>query len=187
MKIKKLFAVLSAAMLGCCALGGTAFAEEAEPVDYSQYQLGDITMDGVVDVDDAQLALQCCADSYAEVTYRSATYEQQLLACAKGFITVGYREYPDTGESENTYHIVEVEDAQSILEYYVDAIAKKTDQTFDEWISADAQSQEVFANEYNRWPHEPSEELVPYIKTVDGEEKILYYYSKSGYAVKVRE
>ena len=53
MKLKKLFAFLSAGVLCCCALGGTAFAEETEPVDLSQYQMGDITMDGIVDLDDA--------------------------------------------------------------------------------------------------------------------------------------
>ncbi|MBR3269101.1 MAG: hypothetical protein IKI58_10335, partial [Oscillospiraceae bacterium] len=58
MKLRKLFAFLSAAVLGCCTLGGTAFAEETEPVDLSQYQMGDITMDGQVDLDDAQLALR---------------------------------------------------------------------------------------------------------------------------------
>ena len=57
MKLKKLFAFLSAGVLCCCALGGTAFAEETEPVDLSQYQMGDINMDGVIDINDAQLAL----------------------------------------------------------------------------------------------------------------------------------
>lgn len=36
MKTTKLLAILSAAMLGCCAMGGAAFAEEAEPLDLTQ-------------------------------------------------------------------------------------------------------------------------------------------------------
>ncbi len=129
MKIKKLLAILSAAMLGCCALGGTAFAEETEPVDYSQYQLGDITMDGEVDVDDAQYALTiytqmlACHDVIAKGWY---TEEQIALGNVDG-------KYLDTGD--DWLLPVGVDDAQLILMYYTDKLAQKVgQQAADEYI-----------------------------------------------------
>ena len=185
MKKTKLFAVLSAAMLGCCAMGGTAFAEEAEPVDYSKYQLGDINLDGEVDVDDAQFALQCYSDSLAHQRFKSAPYEQQLLACSKGFIIISHREYPDTGETEDVPRVLDVDDVNPIMKYYVNHLAKKTDQTYEAWLDSNAIFQQSFTNYYNRYKHEPSTELFPHTEKVDGEEKVIYYYSRA-YAVKVR-
>ena len=122
MKKTKLFAVLSAAMLGCCAMGGTAFAEETEPVDYSQYQLGDVTLDGVVDVDDAQYALQiyvdmlACHDVIAKGWY---TEEQIALGNVDGEFSEG---------CDGSLLPVDCVDCQLILMYYTDKIAQKIGQ-----------------------------------------------------------
>jgi len=129
MKKTKLLAVLSAAMLGCCAMGGTAFAEVAEPVDDSQYQLGDINLDGEVDVDDAQYAqtiftqMLACHDVIAKGWY---TEEQIALGNVDG-------KYLDTGDG--WLLPVDVEDAQLILMYYTDKLAQKIgQQAADEYI-----------------------------------------------------
>ncbi|MBQ8921362.1 MAG: hypothetical protein IJ060_04275 [Oscillospiraceae bacterium] len=118
MKIKKLLAVLSAAMLSCCALGGTAFAEETEPVDYSQYQLGDITMDGKIDIEDAQLALQIYTDLLA-----------QRDIFASGYITKERLALGDVDGIDEyicgTVSPVSIEDAYLILCYYSDRLCEK--------------------------------------------------------------
>ena len=122
MKKTKLFAVLSAAMLGCCAMGGTAFAEVAEPVDYSQYQLGDINLDGEVDVDDAQYAqtiftqMLACHDVIAKGWY---TEEQIALGNVDG-------KYSDT--CDGWLLPVDCDDVQLILRYYTDKLAQKIGQ-----------------------------------------------------------
>ena len=122
MKKTKLFAVLSAAMLGCCAMGGTAFAEETEPVDYSKYQLGDVTLDGVVDVDDAQYALQIYADMMVGQDYIAKgwyTEEQIALGNVDG-------KYSDT--CDGWLLPVDCDDVQLILRYYTDKLAQKIGQ-----------------------------------------------------------
>ena len=129
MKKTKLLAVLSAAMLGCCAMGGTAFAEEAEPVDYSKYQLGDITMDGVVDVEDAQLVLDC--------------YTRFLLRCdmvSRGWITEGQLALGNVdGREESASGIISpvtVEDALIILQYYSHTMTGKySGMTIEEYVA----------------------------------------------------
>ena len=130
MKIKKLLAILSAAMLSCCALGGTAFAEETEPVDYSQYQLGDVTMDGVVDVEDAQYALQIYADMMVGQDYiAKGWYTEEQIALGnvdgKTYVT-----------KEGFLVSVDVEDVQLILMYYADKLSQKIgEQAAEEYIS----------------------------------------------------
>ena len=120
MKTKKLFAILSAAMLGCCALGGTAFAEETEPLDLTQYQMGDINIDGEVDVEDAQIALQLYSDYLAgysaDESYQRAgiTAEQAKL----GDIV---------SESAATDCLNDLSDAFYILSYYADSLSKKSE------------------------------------------------------------
>ncbi|MBQ8921144.1 MAG: hypothetical protein IJ060_03160 [Oscillospiraceae bacterium] len=182
MKTKKILAIFSAAMLACCALGGTAFAEEAEPVDYSQYQLGDITMDGKVDAEDAQLALNCNVRALAELP-QLIPYEQQLLACFKGYVVIQHREYMNTDKTVDMTTVLGIEDAQPILQYYVQSLAEKTDLTCAEWIQSNENLQEVYAEMYNRYRHEPSEQLSPYYHKYTPE--YSYYYCT--YAVKVRD
>ncbi|MBQ8920553.1 MAG: hypothetical protein IJ060_00110 [Oscillospiraceae bacterium] len=121
MKIKKLLAILSAVMLGCCALGGTAFAEETEPVDYSQYQLGDINLDGEVDIEDAQIAQQFYTDYYlakkplgTTLASHGITEEQLKLGDIINYTNV--TDYPVT-----------IEDAYLILSYYTDQLSLKAE------------------------------------------------------------
>jgi len=131
MKKTKLFAVLSAAMLGCCAMGGTAFAEEAAPVDYSKYQLGDITMDGEVDIEDAQLALQCYTLSLAELQ-QHIPYEQQLLGCVKGYTVTKIIEDEDGNIVKQNPFVLDLIDSMIILVYYADSLAEKGTAGFNE-------------------------------------------------------
>ncbi|MBR3269100.1 MAG: hypothetical protein IKI58_10330 [Oscillospiraceae bacterium] len=127
MKLRKLFAFLSAGVLGCCALGGTAFAEETEPVDLSQYQMGDINMDGQVDLDDAQLALRTYVFMLAQKDVKEClgvTEEQIKLADVISYST-----------EKNSY--LDAADAQVILEYYTDQLSEKsTADTISEFIQA---------------------------------------------------
>ncbi len=125
MKLRKLFAFLSAGVLCCCALGGTAFAEETEPVDLSQYQMGDITMDGIVDLDDAQLALKTYVFMLAQKDVKEClgvTEEQIKLADVIRYST------------EKNSHL-DVADAMVILEYYTDQLSGKyTVESITEYI-----------------------------------------------------
>ncbi len=129
MKKTKLLAVLSAAMLGCCAFGGTAFAEETEPVDYSQYQLGDITMDGVVDVEDAQVALQIYTDRLALIDVIAKghyTEEQIALGNVDGI----------TDDIFGILSPVSIDDAYFILLYYSERLSeKKPEMPLDEYVA----------------------------------------------------
>ncbi len=119
MKKNKLFAALSAAMLGCCAMGGTAFAEETEPVDYSKYQLGDINLDGVVDVEDAQIALRLYTEYLAGRTVEES--------CLRNGITAEQAKLGNiVNETYSGDELVTVEDAFLILVYYNDRLCGKT-------------------------------------------------------------
>ena len=93
MKKTKLLAVLSAAMLGCCAMGGTAFAEVAEPVDDSQYQLGDINLDGEVDVEDAQNAVRIFTQMlvHHDIIAKGWYTEEQIAQGLGTQTTTGYK------------------------------------------------------------------------------------------------
>ena len=144
MKLKKLFAFLSAGVLCCCALGGTAFAEETEPVDLSQYQMGDITMDGIVDLDDAQLALKCYVHSLAGKELL-IPYEQQLLGCIRGYVQT--ERVVDENDQVLFINqiIIDVTDAQEILDYYVATLAKSTELTLEEYVAQDEVEQNVIA------------------------------------------
>ncbi len=149
MKIRKLLAILCAAMLGCCAFGGAAFAEGTEPVDYSQYQLGDITMDGVVDVEDVQLALDCCTDSLALRPFYHIPYEQQLLACAKGFVVLYHIEYAQEDRTRDSIEVITIAEVQSILQYYAQCgLAKKSDLSYEQWVETSENDQAAFARIY---------------------------------------
>ena len=57
--MKKILAMLSAAVLGCCMLTAPAFAaDEAAQETEQTYQLGDVDMDGEITAADAQLVLR---------------------------------------------------------------------------------------------------------------------------------
>ncbi len=186
MKIRKLLAILCAAMLGCCAFGGTAFAEGTEPVDYSQYQLGDITMDGVVDVEDAQLALQCFTEALAHQPFKYIPYEQQLLVCARGFTIKTHWVYPQENSSFDITYIIDIEDVQSILNYYSDSLSNKTTLSYEEWIKADQRMQDYYAALYESVVTDP--EHIWYSDQTDpetGERTVLWYNSST--VQKVRE
>ncbi len=120
MKLKRLFAFLSAAVLGCCALGGTAFAEETEPAATQEYQLGDITMDGEINIDDAQLALSVYTWMLSHVDpvqKHFVTEEQLALGNVDGIERLVFgRTAP-----------VDLNDALFILYYYNDTLAYKTE------------------------------------------------------------
>ncbi len=127
MKIRILFAILCAAMLGCCAFGGTAYAEETKTLDLTQYQMGDINLDGEVDVEDAQIALIISAHNLAQrapETYLDSlgiTEEQMLL----GDVIRDARESADR---------IDADDAQQILIYYCDKLSgKSTGETIGEY------------------------------------------------------
>ena len=118
MKKTKLLAVLSAAMLGCCAMGGTAFAEEAEPVDYSKYQMGDINLDGVVDIEDAQLVQK----------YYTVTLAKWPLDTTLAFLNITEEQLVLGDIVREQYYVVDtvyVVVAQLILCYYTDKLCDK--------------------------------------------------------------
>jgi hypothetical protein len=134
-------------VLCCCALGGTAFAEETEPAAPQEYQLGDITMDGQVDLDDAYMAQACFTEQlagygsslYSDVKFNGEVvpYEQQLLGCVKGY-SVLYQEEDSEGNvifSQDC--VVDLSDAFVLLYYYVDTLAEKTEASFSEWLEDD--------------------------------------------------
>ena len=176
MKLNKIFAILSAARLGCCALGGTAFAEEAEPVDYSKYQLGDINLDGEVAIDDAQLALQCYADALANRPFVNIPYDQQLLACAKGFVVSTHVVYPQEDRTVETTRVITIEEAQDILNYYCECVlAKKSDLSYEEWIAAQEDQQAIFSAMYNEYVNNP--EYTAYGTDFETGERYVWYHS----------
>ncbi|MBQ8921509.1 MAG: hypothetical protein IJ060_05030 [Oscillospiraceae bacterium] len=185
MKTTKLFAVLSAAMLGCCALGGTAFAEEAEPVDYSQYQLGDVTMDGKVDIEDAQLALQCYTDALAYRPFDYTPYEQQLLACVKGFVVSYHIEYAQEDRTRDSIEVITIEEVQSISEYYVQCgLAKKSDLPYEKWLESQELDQAAFARIYQDAVN--ASEFTVYSTDRNSGERYVEYYGTAT-VQKVRE
>ncbi|MBQ8921363.1 MAG: hypothetical protein IJ060_04280 [Oscillospiraceae bacterium] len=123
MKTTKLLAILGAAMLSCCALGGAAFAEETEPVDYSQYQLGDITMDGVVDVEDVHLmadAYTYCLAWKNPVEYGIVTEQQIKLG------NIDRQSFIETNKHGDTIEFpIDLSEALCVLMYYTDSLAQK--------------------------------------------------------------
>ena len=127
MKKTKLLAALSAAMLGCCAMGGTAFAEETEPVDYSKYQMGDINLDGEVDIDDAQIALRL----YTEYLVGRTVEE----SCLRNGITAEQAKLGDIVSYKGTDLSNDLSDAFYILSYYADNLSRKNvGETVSEYV-----------------------------------------------------
>jgi len=127
MKKTKLLAVLSAAMLGCCAMGGAAFAEETEPVDYSKYQMGDINLNGEVDIDDAQIALRL----YTEYLVGRTAEESYL----RNGITAEQAKLGDIVSYKGTDLSNDLSDAFYILSYYADNLSRKNaEETVSEYV-----------------------------------------------------
>ena len=116
---KKILAILSAAVLGCCALTAPAFAEEtAAPETEQTYQLGDVDMDGEITAKDAQRTLM----AYARMIVGNPTLltdEQIELSHVLGLETPGK---------------VYVVDAQLILQYSVRKLAGWTQEQLDSFF-----------------------------------------------------
>ncbi|MBR6107208.1 MAG: hypothetical protein IKQ39_04285 [Oscillospiraceae bacterium] len=118
---KKILAILSAAVLGCCALTATAFAEEtAAPETEQTYQPGDVDMDGEITAKDALMALQDYVDQLANK--ESRLIEQQLS------LSVVIHLENQSGQRPTIW------DATCILRYAVDHTAGKNT-TMDEVIT----------------------------------------------------
>ena len=106
--MKKIFAMLSAAVLGCCMLTAPAFAaDEAASETEQTYQLGDVDMDGEVTAKDAQLVLRAYVKLMAQ---RSCILTKQQVALSH----VSGKEGTDR---------VYIENAQAILMYSVKKLA----------------------------------------------------------------
>ncbi len=114
--MKKMIAVLSAAVLCCGALTAPVFAEE-EPA--KEYMLGDVDGDGEVTVADAQLVL----DAYAQALVGNPielTDEQVERSHVLGM------------EKEGTLDAI---DAQIILQYSVKKLAGYTDEELKDFFA----------------------------------------------------
>ena len=114
--MKKMIAVLSAAVLCCGALTAPVFAEE-EPA--KEYMLGDIDGDGEVTVADAQLVL----DAYAQALVRNPielTDEQVERSHVLGREEEGY---------------LYITDAQAILMYSVKKLAGYPDEELKDYLA----------------------------------------------------
>lgn len=102
--MKKALAALAAAVLLCCTLISPVSAEET-------CQMGDVNMDGVVDLVDSQLVLE----DFTEIMCRKEgilSEEQRVLGNVDG----AYRE---SYANPNAIYICDVVDSQLILLYYV--------------------------------------------------------------------
>lgn len=96
---KKIFAMLSAAAMLCGCLAAPASAAEAK-----DYQMGDVNMDGVVDITDAQLALEEYVTNFTLGTH--CFNEVQLVL---GNVD---------GKSKYEERPVDIADCLIILQYY---------------------------------------------------------------------
>ena len=117
--MKKILAMLSAAVLGCCMLTAPAFAaDEAAQETGQTYQLGDVDMDGEITARDALIVLRAYTMYLAYVPCELT--EQQVLL---GDVTTcdSYEHGKD-----NAY-VISAFDAQCILQYYVECMAGKCD------------------------------------------------------------
>ena len=114
--MKKMIAVLSAAVLCCGALTAPVFAEE-EPA--KEYMLGDIDEDGEITVTDAQLVAQ----AYVQAIVRNPvelTDEQIERSHVLGLEEEGY---------------LYLTDAQAILMYSVNKLAGYTDEELKDFFA----------------------------------------------------
>ena len=141
--MKKMIAVLSAAVLCCGALTAPVFAEE-EPA--KEYMLGDVNTDGIIDSNDAMIALQCYVKSMIGVSpYERVTEEQYKLAkvCHNDFryTVCGYITDENGGKILDKEHPFEIadpvtcDDAQLILQYYALNLAGKDVGTLEDYAA----------------------------------------------------
>ncbi len=102
---KKLFAALAAGAMLCGMLTAPVSAAE------TKYQTGDVNMNGAVDIEDAQLALQfwCTSIAYKQ---GDLTEEQQALGNVDGEVTTIKWE---KGQIDTP---ISMRDAQILLIYY---------------------------------------------------------------------
>ena len=102
---KKLFAALAAGTMLCGMLTAPVSAAE------TKYQTGDVNMNGAVDIEDAQLALQfwCTSIAYKQ---GDLTEEQQALGNVDGEVTTIKWE---KGQIDTP---ISMRDAQILLIYY---------------------------------------------------------------------
>jgi len=114
--MKKMIAVLSAAVLCCGALTAPVFAEE-EPA--KEYMLGDVDGDGEVTVDDAQLVLLSLVHSLVRNPIE-LTDEQVERSHVLGLEKEGY---------------LYITDAQAILMYSVNKLAGYTDEELKDYFA----------------------------------------------------
>ena len=107
---KKLFAAIAAGTMLCGMLTAPVSAAE------SSYQMGDVNMDGTVDIADAQEALQfwCTSIAYKQ---GKLTPEQQALGNVDGEIT------PIEWERGRIDTPISIKDAQILLIYYTGHMA----------------------------------------------------------------
>ena len=114
--MKKMIAVLSAAVLCCGALTAPDFAEE-EPA--KEYMLGDIDEDGEVTVTDAQLVAQAYVTALVGKPIE-LTEEQVARSHVLGLEEEGY---------------LYLTDAQAILMYSVERLAGYTDEELKDFFA----------------------------------------------------
>jgi len=114
--MKKMIAVLSAAVLCCGALTAPVFAEE-EPA--KEYMLGDIDEDGEITVTDAQLVAQAYVDAVVGKPI-DLTDEQVARSHVLGREEEGY---------------LYITDAQAILMYSVKKLAGYTDEELKDFFA----------------------------------------------------
>ncbi|MBR6107209.1 MAG: hypothetical protein IKQ39_04290 [Oscillospiraceae bacterium] len=123
--MKKILAMLSAAVLGCCALTAPAFAEEtAAPETEQTYQPGDVDMDGEITAKDALRTLKGYVRTIAGHPDIFMTDEQIELSHVLGLETPGK---------------VYVVDAQLILQYSVRKLAGWTQEQLDSFFPYQAE------------------------------------------------
>ena len=118
--MKKILAMLSAAVLGCCMHTAPAFAaDEAAPETEQTYQLGDVDMDGEITTRDAQLTLIAYVKLMALQPCK-LTKQQAALSHVGGI-----------EEADRVY----VEDAQAILMYSVKKLAGFDDKYMESFFA----------------------------------------------------
>lgn len=74
---KKLFAALAAGMMLCGMLTAPVSAAE------TKYQTGDVNMNGIIDIEDAQIVLAAYVDAYAGLSVRLTPEQMELASITK--------------------------------------------------------------------------------------------------------
>ncbi|MBR3267687.1 MAG: hypothetical protein IKI58_03010 [Oscillospiraceae bacterium] len=108
---------------------------EADPQEKTIFQLldrplGDITNDGLVDIQDAQLIMDCYTFSITDHPKQI----HQLFGCVKGYIRRETTKDSDGNIIEQKTEIVDIDDAELIMEYLEEKTEQNPDLEFDEWL-----------------------------------------------------